>query len=44
LAQVVLFDDGEIRMDYHTCGIGDAIVGIAAPGLGPVPGPVSFLP
>jgi len=43
-AQVVLFDDGEIRMDYLTCGISDAIVGIAAPGLGAIPAPVSFLP
>jgi len=43
-AQLVLFDDGEIRMDYLTCGINDAIVGIADPGLGPIPAPVSFLP
>ena len=43
-AQLVLFDDGEIRMDYLTCGIRDAIVGIADPGLGELPAGVSFLP
>ena len=43
-AQVVLFDDGEIRMDWLVCGVSDGIVGIASPGLGSVPPPVSFLP
>ncbi len=43
-AQLVLFDDGEITMDYLTCGIQDAIIGIAAPGQGATPAPVSFLP
>lgn len=43
-AQVVLFDDGEIRFDYLICGIQDGIVGIAAPGLGPIPAPIDFLP
>ncbi len=44
LAQVVLFDDGEIRMDWLICGVGDGIVGIASPGLGTAPSPVTFLP
>ncbi len=43
LAQVVLFEDGEIRMDYLTCGIEDGIIGIASPGLGPIPESVDFL-
>ncbi|MDA3864587.1 MAG: hypothetical protein PF689_12040 [Deltaproteobacteria bacterium] len=42
-AQVVLFEDGKIRIDYLENGISDGLTGISSPGNDPVPDATDFV-
>jgi hypothetical protein len=43
-AQVVLFENGTIRIDYETASTDDGLIGIGAPGIDPEPSMVNFKP